>query len=64
MGFENHSRPGLIEVASKIAIKYHVTFNIKQKEFIGDADRVAKAVTALDKWTNNERVFQRGARDA
>jgi hypothetical protein len=60
MAFENHSRKGLVEVASKIAIKHGVIFSIKQNVFVGDAEKVAQATAALDKWAQAERMWARG----
>lgn len=60
MGFENRSRPGFVEVASKIALKHGVTYSIKRKVFDGDAREAVKAAAALERWTTAEasRVFR------
>lgn len=65
MGFENHGRKGLVEVASKIALKYGVVYNAQWREFRGDPDGVQKAVVALERWAQAEQswVFRTG-RDA
>ena len=60
MGFENLSRPGIVEVASKIALKHGVTYNVKQNAFSGAPEKVAKATAALEKWAQAERVWNRG----
>ncbi len=54
MGFENHSRPGLVEMASRLALKFGVTYSIKRNVFDGDADKVKKATAALEKWEQAE----------
>ncbi len=61
MGFENHSRPGLVEMASKIAIKFGVTFSVKRNVFDGDAQAVAQAAAALDRWAQSEGQKERHA---
>lgn len=59
MGFENHSRIGLVEMASRIALRFKVTYSVKHQVFEGDADRVAKATAALDRWKDSERLRNR-----
>lgn len=54
MGFENHGRPGLVETASKIALKFGVTYSIKRNVFDGVPEKVAKASAALGKWEQAE----------
>jgi hypothetical protein len=59
MGFENHNRTGLLERASKIAVKFHVVYNATFYEFRGDTDNVRKATAALEKWAHAERASYR-----
>jgi hypothetical protein len=60
MAFENHSRTGLVERASKIALKFGVTYSVKRKMFDGATANVTKATLALDEWMHNEaRVLRR-----
>ncbi len=60
MAFENHSRTGLVERASKIALKFHVTYSVKRKTFDGSTDNVTKATAALERWMDDEaRVLRR-----
>jgi hypothetical protein len=59
MAFENHSRLGIAEVASRIAVKYNVTYNIKLNVFKGSDKNVAKATAALEKWALAERIWNR-----
>ena len=62
MGFENHSRPGLAEVASKIALKFNVIYSIKRNVFDGSDDGKAKATAALTKWEQAEWLREHIAR--
>jgi hypothetical protein len=59
MAFENHSRPGIAEVASRIAMKYDVIYNIKLNVFKGSNENVTKATAALEKWATAERIWNR-----
>ena len=59
MAFENHSRTGLLERASKIAIKFNVVYNATFHEFRGDDVNVQKATAALEKWMQAERASYR-----
>jgi hypothetical protein len=61
VGFEKHGRPGLIEVASKIALKFGVIYSMKRNVFDGEAERVAKASKALGRWEQEEWLRNRNA---
>ena len=54
MGFENHSKIGLLERASRIALKFGVVYSAEWREFRGAPDRVTKATAALEKWMQAE----------
>ena len=60
MAFENHARKGIVEVASKLALKYDVIYNVKQNVFSGAPEKVTKATAALEKWAMAERIWNRG----
>ena len=62
MGYERGgSDIGLVEKAAKIAVRYHILFDPTTRNFIGDAEAVAKAVQQLDAWQLREARKQREA---
>jgi len=52
MGFEAPQEVGLIEKASKIALKHGVVFNSQQRIFKGEEYAVLKATNELKKWSD------------
>lgn len=60
MAFENHARTGLVERASRIALKHGVVYNARTGEFRGDTEGVTRAKKALDHWMSREssRLFR------
>lgn len=50
MSFEAPREVGLCEQASKIAVKYGLTYNPERKAFVGPPFSCAAAQAELDKW--------------
>lgn len=54
MAFHNAYRIGLLEKASKIAIKRGVVYSARQGCFLGDDSKIAKAEADLKEWRDRE----------
>ena len=63
MAFENHHCTGLLERASRIAVKHDVVYSAPAHEFRGAPERVLKATAALEKWMHAEASIARRSRE-
>lgn len=65
MGYEcGGAEVGLVEKASKIALKNGVVYDSRAGIFNGDSAAVARAQAQLDSWKDKQSIKQRAERSA